>query len=323
MARFSLTGLIRGSGAPLLWRVFAFLAVFIVASGIIGPQIIGAGYVGRDGFAVYGGAGKALLFGALVFMILFYRSRRQLNIPKWQKFNLLWLAGSAVALMLAIIAAGKVISGAGGFWWPVLTHSMILSTVCLGLLAAFGLNTLNVLTKTYWRELRTSAALGVGFVIFLYLVYSLWHILATAVMHAVAWLLSLSGLKVFVIPPQTLLLDKFGIAISQYCSGIDSIALFTGLYILIGILDWQRINRKKYLIAFLPALLILFGFNILRVYGLIMAGYHIDTHIAFSLFHTYAGMIFFIIYSAIFWRLSYRWMLDTRGGNKDGSKDFK
>jgi exosortase/archaeosortase family protein len=63
------------------------------------------------------------------------------------------------------------------------------------------------------------------------------------------------------------------------------------------------------LLAFVPALLLLFGLNILRVYVLVMAGYYINPQIAFSLFHTYAGMVFFIIYSGIFWAVSYKWML--------------
>jgi exosortase/archaeosortase family protein len=57
---------------------------------------------------------------------------------------------------------------------------------------------------------------------------------------------------------------------------------------------------------------VLFGFNILRVFVLILGGYFINPHIAFSLFHTYAGMIFFIIYSALFWGVCYKYMLRNK-----------
>jgi exosortase/archaeosortase family protein len=125
--------------------------------------------------------------------------------------------------------------------------------------------------------------------------------------------MGLIGVNSNVISSMTLQFDKFSIRISEYCSGIESIALFAGLYILIGLIDWSRLNRRKFLIAFLPGLVILFGFNILRVFALILAGYYINPQIAFSLFHTYAGMVFFIIYSAIFWKVSYSWMLIKNG----------
>jgi exosortase/archaeosortase family protein len=112
-----------------------------------------------------------------------------------------------------------------------------------------------------------------------------------------------------ILPPRTLLFNKFGINIIEYCSGIESIALFTGLYALIGVLDWQRFNHKRVIYIFPIGLIILFLFNILRVFVLILGGYYINPSIAFSLFHTYAGMVFFILYSIIFWAVSYKSLL--------------
>jgi exosortase/archaeosortase family protein len=141
------------------------------------------------------------------------------------------------------------------------------------------------------------------------IVYSLWEVLASIVLHSVKWLLGLSGLHSIIIQPRILLLDKFGINIAQYCSGIESIALFSGLYILTGVLDWNKFNHRRFLYTFPVALFILFGLNIIRVYVLILAGYYINPQIAFSLFHTYAGMLFFIAYSLVFWAVSYKFML--------------
>jgi exosortase/archaeosortase family protein len=137
-------------------------------------------------------------------------------------------------------------------------------------------------------------------------VYVLWKVLAAAVLHSVKWLLNTAGIHAAIFPPRTLFLDKFGIEVAQYCSGIESIALFTGLYAIIGTLDWHKFNHRKLFIAFPLALLVLFGLNILRVFVLILAGYYISPQIAFSLFHTYAGMIFFIVYAGVFWTLFYK-----------------
>ncbi|HEY5441947.1 MAG TPA: hypothetical protein VIJ68_00230, partial [Candidatus Saccharimonadales bacterium] len=52
------------TAAPLLTRAAVFLGVFILFSGIIGPRLISHHLVDKDGFQIYGGAGKALLFGA-------------------------------------------------------------------------------------------------------------------------------------------------------------------------------------------------------------------------------------------------------------------
>jgi exosortase/archaeosortase family protein len=153
--------------------------------------------------------------------------------------------------------------------------------------------------------------LACGFYLFLALVYGLWHVLAGVVLHSVRALLSAVGIHAVVLAPRTLLLNKFGIEIAQYCSGIESIALFAGLYTLIALTDFRRFNRKRLLLSLPIGLLLLFGVNILRVFILILCGYYINPHIAFSLFHTYAGMLLFVVYSAIFWKLSYNWMSNS------------
>ena len=128
-------------------------------------------------------------------------------------------------------------------------------------------------------------------------------------LRSVSVLLRVSGIDVTLTPQHTLLLGEFGVDVAKYCSGIESIALFTALYLLVAVLDWERLDHRKLLLLFLPALLILFGVNIARVYALLLAAYFINTEISLSLFHSYAGMVFFIIYSALFWRVSYGWLL--------------
>jgi len=107
-------------------------------------------------------------------------------------------------------------------------------------------------------------------------------------MYSVRWLLlTFNGLSTFIVPPRTIVLSKFGVEISQFCSGIESIALFTGFYAIIGVIDRDRLNFKRYAALFVPALILIFACNILRVYVLIAAAYYINPHIEFTLFHTY------------------------------------
>jgi exosortase/archaeosortase family protein len=300
-----------GLAAPLLTRTAVFLAVFVVFSGIIGPRIISHGLIGKDGFQIYGGAGKALLFGVLALLLLIQRKGPIVALKRWHWTNGLWLAMAILALLGAWAGVDELIAGVHGASWPIFVHVCLLASIVFAAGATFGPANLRLLTKTYKRELLISLGLAVVFYGFLYAVYGLWRVMATVVLHSVQWLMERVGPKSIIIPPRTLIFNKFGINIAEYCSGIESIALFTALYALIGVLDWQRFNHRKYLWIFPAALIVLFGLNILRVFVLILGGYYINPQIAFSLFHTYAGMVFFIIYSALFWALSYRWLLDS------------
>jgi exosortase/archaeosortase family protein len=225
----------------------------------------------------------------------------------------MWLLVAAAGLIADWQVLGQLIDHHNpALIWIAAAHFFIIVSVLLLLLFSFGRHNVLTIFQTYKKELLYCIAMAIAFFGFLYLVYSLWTVLAVVVLKSVRALLNLVGVQSIFFAPRTLLFSKFAINIAEFCSGIESIALFTALYVLFGVLDWRRFNHKKYLAAFPPALLILFGFNILRVFILILGGYYISPQIAFSLFHTYAGMVFFIIYSGVFWSISYRWMLHER-----------
>lgn len=287
----------------------AFLGVFIVLSGLIGPRIISGGILYRDYFDIYGSLGKALLFAAIAFVLLVRNTQKLPQLAPWKSRNALWLACSAITFFFAWEGVSTLLRHDTSLTFVLGVHSWLIASVLLALAGTIGLDNIRRLLDAYGKQLLFAGLTAVGFLALLMLLYSSWEYLSTVVMHAVRWLLDMSGVTALVIPPHGLLMDKFGITIAQSCSGIESIALFTALYVLIGILDWGKLNHRKFLWAFPVALVLLFVCNIFRVYFLIMSGYYIDQHIAFTLFHTYAGMVFFIIYSIIFWKLSYTWML--------------
>ena len=298
--------------APLLWRAATFLVAFVIISGVIGPKIISHGLVSKDGFQIYGGAGKALLFGVLALALLVWREGVDIDLPSWRTHNLTWFALALISIVGAWFGVDKLIIDSHSATWAVLTHACLLAGVVFALGGSFGPASLRRLFQKYKRQLAITLIMSVAFYGLLYAVYGLWTVLSAAVLHSVRWLLAGIGLHSTVIPPRTLLFKKFGIQVAEYCSGIESIALFSALYLLVGILDWSHFDQHKYLGIFLPALIVLFGFNILRVAVLILGGYYINPQIAFSLFHTYAGMVFFILYSILFWAVSYRWMLQKK-----------
>jgi exosortase/archaeosortase family protein len=303
------------SYAPLLWRVLAFIGIFVIVSGILGPRVISGGILYKDHFGIYGGIGKALLFGAIAFLLLASRDKNRLQLLAWQRANLVWLLLAALSTAYAWIGISHLLAGNSVTYWLITTHVCLIAALLFALGGCFGPANLRHVAKIYKRELLYALLLAAAFYGFLELVYGLWKVLAFSVLHPVTWMLHRAGISAVILPPRTLLLSKFGISIAQYCSGIESIALFTGLYVVVGLLDWKRFNHSRYMILFPIGLVVLFGFNILRVFVLILGGYFINPHIAFSLFHTYAGMIFFILYSAVFWSICYRFML-RKGFNK-------
>lgn len=294
---------------PLLVRVVVFLAVFGCITGLVGPRIIASDIFFEDGFDIYGGLGKALIFGGIVFALLVRRRAVPLKLEAWNKQLSGWIALTVLLLVIAWSNIDELLVGERHFANLFLAHSGLLLSVLSAGLAVFGHRNLGKIWQAYRQEAMLALGLMAAFYVFLQTVYLMWEPLASVVLVSVKFLLEVSGLDVALYPPQTLILDKFGITVAEFCSGVESIALFTSLYVLMGVLDWPRLHRRRYYSIFPLALLILCGLNIMRVYGLIMAGYYIDPEIAFSLFHTYAGMIFFVIYSLIFWMVSYRYIV--------------
>lgn len=303
---------------PLLQRVIVFLCLFVIISGVAGPRIISGGILFRDGFGVYGGLGKALIFALIAFVLLVRHNKSRLELRPWRLVSLWWFVAAIIFFMLAWMGTSSLLVGQRELQNLVMAHAGLLLSLAFTVVGCFGLKNIQSLWLMYRREIVMSVGLAIVFYAFLTIVYALWQPLASIVLYSVNGLLGLSGLEATILLPHTLVFDKFGITVAEYCSGIESIALFTGLYAIVGLLDWKRLNVRRYFIVFPFALLVLFMLNIVRVYGLIMAGYHINIDIAFSLFHTYAGMVFFIIYSAVFWAIAYKYLINKGDSQKKG-----
>lgn len=306
---------------PLFWRVVIFLGLFVLISGLMGPRIINSDILFRDGFGIYGGLGKAAIFGLIAFVLLVRTKGFGLKLAPWQPSLLAWIAVSCGFFVIAWMNISSLLAGDRTAAHITLAHAGLILSIASAAVACIGPSNMRLLWRTYRREILMAGAIAGLFYVFLLGVYALWKPLASIVLAGVYGLSKLVGLPAEIIQPNVLITDKFGITIAEYCSGIESIALFTGLYIVVGLLEWERLNLRRYLLLFPLALAVLFGLNIVRVFALIAAGYYLNQEIAFSLFHTYAGMIFFIIYSAIFWAIAYKYLI--KEGDKGGAKRGK
>ena len=78
---------------------------------------------------------------------------------------------------------------------------------------------------------------------------------------------------------------------------------------MVMIVDYKRLNIAKLIYTYIPAVLGMYVINILRVYVLMLIGILISPQVAIRLFHTYAGMVLFILYFALFWSIMYKRLL--------------
>jgi len=100
----------------------------------------------------------------------------------------------------------------------------------------------------------------------------------------------------------------FIVGISNECSGIDSLLLFISLYTVLLVLDWNRMDRKKMFILFIPGIIGTVLYNVLRIYMLILVGVFISPEFAIDMFHSNIGWILFLLFFMAFWHFGSSWV---------------
>lgn len=101
-------------------------------------------------------------------------------------------------------------------------------------------------------------------------------------------------------------LDGFKAAIGPPCSGIESISLFVGLFILFSVYE-RRMNWKRAAVIFGAGLAGVYLLNIIRVSALIAIGAAYPS-VAVETFHSQAGWMLFTAFVLLLVSLSYRWI---------------
>lgn len=196
-------------------------------------------------------------------------------------------------------------------WFFTSVEYLILSVILFFLIMfVFGFK----FVKDFFNEHKK----GLGFVLIgVVVVYNLikwfqtlWPFFSGFVAKSVYFLLGLIGSADFNISGglPSLTFNGFMVKIAQTCSGIDSIFLFTALFLGIFAWDWKILNKKKMIYLFIPGIIGAFMLNILRIFILILIGAYISKSFALNVFHTNASAILFLIYFAVFWKLSYKWL---------------
>lgn len=251
------------------------------------------------------------LFAAITFYLLTRGKRKEPLRIHYDKRNLCFVLVSILLVGLFFPVSESLLVYPNFFSnlpLSLLAHLIvILIPICLTF-GIFGFSYLKWFIKKFIKELLFCFGLSFLFYFFILYVWQLWPYLSALVLHIEYFLFYLSFPRVQIVPPFTLYVQNFGVDIESACSGLDSLFLFITLYIFISILDWEIFNHKKLMGMFIVAGIGSFIVNLLRIYLLILAGIFISPMLTEHLFHTYLGMILFIIYFAFFWRVFYNWM---------------
>jgi exosortase/archaeosortase family protein len=295
----------------LLIRLGIFLILFIITTGIAGPWVVTSKLLYGYHFFIYGNIGKMVILGSVLFLFLCRKKFISLPYYIYPKWNALFLLGGFACIPLFFSLANSLLQTTSPYQnIPLLvsTHVVLLVMPLFLLLGSLGIPMVMGILKTGKKEILTCILIGAILYVSVFQVWKLWPYLSAIVLAAVSFLFSLTFKDVYVFPPLILQVQDFAVRIEQACSGLDSLFLFSGLYWAIGLFEWKHVSKKKLILMYFPAAMGLFIMNIFRVYLIILVGVVYSPELAISLFHTYAGMIFFILYFAIFMKLFYKWM---------------
>ncbi|MCD4770904.1 exosortase/archaeosortase family protein [archaeon] len=299
-----------------LVKTGVFLGLFILISFAIGQRIVASSLLYGFKFFIYGGMGKVLLFSIFGF-VLFYRDRLlKLSFFKREKVSLLMLELSLLCVIGFYILASNGMTLVGlnlniGKFSPsvlgiFLFHLLFLAIFVFLIIGIFGLNFLRDFFRKFKRELLYFFIFGVIVYSLMYYVWRLWPFLSLIVVRVTSFLLGLVG-DVVVINQYTFSFGGFAAEIGEACSGVYSIFIFSSLYLFAVILDWGKLDRLKVVLVFVPAIVGAFFVNVFRVFLLFVIGAYISEEIAIGLYHSYVGMVFFLVYFSVFWFLFYDW----------------
>ncbi len=285
-----------------------FVSLFILISLIIGQKIVASSLLYGFKIFIYGGMGKIFLFSILGFILLYRKRILELKSYEYKKKNIFFLLVSLACVIGFYILEINISLISISLINIVLIHALFLSIFIFLGLGVFGLEFIKDFLKKFKTELFYFLIFGIIVYSLMNLVWSLWVYFSLVVLEVVYFLLKLIISDVHIIGASTLQLGSFTATIGEACSGIYSIFIFASLYLFGVFLDWKKLNKVKAILIFIPAVLGAFFANVLRVFLLFIFGAYVSEDIALGLYHSYTGMIFFLIYFAVFWLLFYKWM---------------
>ena len=295
-----------------LWKTLFFIVLFMAFIVLIGTKLYHYSILTDWKIGIWGRVGYILLFSIAGFILLYRERLMKLESFKHKPRYFLLIVLSFILLAVFYffeINANKI---------PINTINIILVNIIgvsififLGL-GVYGFSFIKKFIIDFKRELGYFLIFGIITASLMSFVWGLWPYFSDTVLKMTAFLLNIIRADFRIIEPRTIIVGSFGAQIAEACSGVYSIFLFSALYLFIMFVDWKKINKIKALILFIPAVIGAFLINVLRVFTLFLVGAYVSKDVAMGMYHSYTGMIFFLLYFALFWLLFYKWMKDEK-----------
>jgi len=284
-------------------KAILFTALLIIAIGICGAWVVETKLFANADFWIYGNKGKVLILLPILFPFIIRKKIHLLPTATWRKKYFYYAIYTLLSFVGFFVSTSKLINEIPSkpliYYLP--SHIFLLIIPVFLLLSIFGPRFITQFTRAFKKEIALTMSIGVFLYIAIEQVWNLWPLFSGIVLYAVSTLFSLS-FKTSVLLPNTLIVESFSVRVGEECSGLESLFMFSTLYALIGYFEWKTLKKIPYILTFIPLLVGLNIINIIRVYIIVLVGVLWSPDIAVQLFHTYLGMVLFIVYFLLFIR---------------------
>lgn len=193
-------------------------------------------------------------------------------------------------------------------------YACILLFLLFGAIAVYTREFLKVFVARYYKSMLIFVTVGLVYFFLIQWFQLIWFQLSYFVSLALKNMLGWTFDQVYFYPGNEAIggprlgVEGFRVAISNECSGIDSLLLFLSLYSLLFILDYKRMHVKRMWALFIPGIIMTVAYNILRIYLLMLVGIFIDPQFAVDTFHTNIGWMLFLVFFIIYWNYGSKWV---------------
>jgi len=170
-----------------------------------------------------------------------------------------------------------------------------------------------------YRAEWVAAAIAL-FTLFPYrIVEAVWPWYSQALGHVVYALAHpfVSGLQYVSLPSPMLAGPELDVTILFWCNGLEGIKLFQIVFVLMLVVDWTAINRRRALLGYFGGLAMILVANVLRIALLVIAGNRFP-QIAVQ-HHVTAGWIFFALVLVVYILAAYNWLVTPPGDRTAGN----
>lgn len=279
----------------LCFSAFALTAVYLLAASEFPPSEIWKSMVNYLAYAF-----EALL----LFYLLSRHELKDLHSFVFRKKQ--FIAFALISLLLLILRSSLE--------WNFFRKFVTVFALLFLFLAIFGVQFSYYFLNRLRREFILSTFLLVLLNVLINFFYNSWVAFAGLTITIVYNMLKLSFQNVTLDlsnPAQPIigLAPQFVALVLKECSGIESLILFTFLYFIASALDFKKFHKLHLIYGYLAGIIGIYLVTVLRIYIIILIGYFINKDLAVGLAHTWIGVLLFLIYFFVFWKISYKWLL--------------